>query len=149
VTRPAAGVSPSAAVEPGPFAQLPWAVTHQEFVRAANAVGAGGACCVFVIDGSIPREARTGYAALVIAYARADEPVLILEDGGAALLVRDGGTGAGQVVARRVLGQMERLALAQTLRAGVVPLAPDCDASVRAARDAAAAADAGGVAVTA
>ena len=149
MTAPAAGVSPSAAVDSRPFAELPWTVTHAEFVRAAESVEADGACCVFVIDGSIPPRARTGYAALVIAYARADEPVLILEDGGAALLVRDGGIAAAEVVARRVLEQMRRLGLDQTLRAGVVPLPGDCDAAVQAARDAAEHAGAGGVAVAA
>jgi len=148
VTHPVAGVSPSAAVEPAPLSQLPWAVTHAEFVRAAREVDEDGACCVFVIDGSIPREARSGYAALVIAYARADEPVLILEDGGAALLVRDGGTKAGEVVARRVLNQMQRLALERTLRAGVVPLGADCDEAVAAGRAAAERASAGDVTIT-
>ena len=135
-------------MEPRPLGQLPWAATHSEFVRAAEEVQSGGACCVFVIDGSIPREARTGYAALVIAYARADEPVLILQDGGAALLVRDGGTAAGEVVARRVLDQMHRLALEHTLRAGVVPLAADSDAVILAARELAEGAPAGNVSVT-
>ncbi len=140
-------MSPSPTVDPRPLAQLPWAVTHAEFARAAGEVKSGGACCVFVIDGSIPREARSGYAALVIAYARADEPVLILADGGAALLIRDGGTAAGEVVARRVLTQMHRLALERTLRAGVAPLGGDCDACIEAARATAERAAAGDVAM--
>jgi hypothetical protein len=149
LTEPAAGVPPSAAVEPRPLAQIPWAATHSEFVRAAGAIHSNGACCVFVIDRSIPREARAGYAALVIAYARADEPVLILDDGGAALLVREGGTAAAEIVAQRVLNQMRRLALQQTLRAGVVPLRGDCDASVLAARAAADGAAAGEIGIAA
>lgn len=140
-----AGVSPSAAVQPPPFSQLPWAVTAPEFARAAETVSEHGACCVFVIDGSIPRSARAGYAALVIAYARADEPVLILEDGGAALLVREGGIEAGHAVARRVLEQMRRLGLERTLRAGVVPVGDDPDAAVFAARLEAEQAGPGGV----
>jgi hypothetical protein len=134
-------------VEPASLSQLPWAVTRSEFERAAAEVEQDGAVCVFVIDDSIPKDARSGYAALVIAYARADEPVLILEDGGAALLIRDGGTAAGEVAARRVLNQMRRLALNRTLRAGVVSLAGDPDAAVRAARNAAENGSAGEVAL--
>jgi len=134
-------------VEPASLSQLPWAVTRAEFERAAGEVEQDGAVCVFVIDDSIPKDARSGYAALVIAYARADEPVLILEDGGAALLIRDGGTTAGEVAARRVLNQMRRLALNRTLRAGVVRLSSDCDQALRAARAAAEAGVAGEVAL--
>lgn len=140
-------MAPSADVEPASLSQLPWAVTRAEFERAAGEVEQDGAVCVFVIDDSIPKEARSGYAALVIAYARADEPVLILEDGGAALLIRDGGTTAGEVAARRVLSQMRRLALNRTLRAGVVELGDDCNAAVREARNAAESGSAGEVAV--
>jgi len=130
-----------------PLAQLPWAVSHEEFARAASRVGPGGACCVFVIDQAIPNNARNGYAALVIAYARADEPVYILEDGAAVLLVRDGGTTAAEVAARRVIGQMQRLALEQTLRAGVAPLGGDVDAAMIVARSAAENGAAGGITV--
>ena len=122
-------------------------MTRSEFAREASAIDSGGACCVFVIDGSIPEKAQAGYAALVIAYARAHEPVLILEDGAAALLVREGGRDAAQVVALRVLGQMRRLSLEQTLRAGVSDLRGDSDAALLAARRAAEATEAGGVAV--
>jgi hypothetical protein len=104
---------------------LPWQVTLDEFNRAAAEVTEGGACCVFVIDDTIPANARSGYAALVIAYAREDEPVCILGDGTAALLVRTGGVASGEVVARRVLEQMRRLALERTLRAGVSVLGAD------------------------
>ena len=61
------------------ISQLPWAVAHDRFLKAAAAVTAEGACCLFVIDEAIPASARSGYAALVIAYARANEPVTILE----------------------------------------------------------------------
>ena len=132
-----------------PISQLPWAVGHDRFLSAAQAVRGEGACCLFVIDESIPASARSGYAALVIAYARANEPVTILEGGAAALLIRDGGVASGQVAARRLLKQMSRLGLQETLRAGVVPLAPVIDDAIAAARALASAAPAGEVAVAA
>ena len=70
-----------------PVSQLPWAVGHDRFLAAAEAITGEGACCLFVIDEAIPASARSGYAALVIAYARANEPVTILEGGAAALLI--------------------------------------------------------------
>ncbi|MBV8196141.1 MAG: hypothetical protein JOY80_11520 [Candidatus Dormibacteraeota bacterium] len=123
-----------------PISQLPWQVTEDEFLEEARGVGPGGACCAFVIDVSIPQSARSGYAALVIAYARADEPVCIQPDGSAILLVRDGGADAGRVVARRILDQMRRLALDQTLHAAVVPIAADPATAMSDARAAAEAA---------
>jgi hypothetical protein len=129
------------------MSQLPWQATLDEFTRAAADVTEGGACCVFVIDDSIPASARSGYAALVIAYARADEPVCILNDGGAALLVRSGGVESGVVVARRVLEQMRRLALEKTLRAGVSALESDAAHALEAAKAQAASAAPGEVAV--
>lgn len=129
-----------------PISQLPWQVTQDEFLRSAQSIGGDGACCAFVIDASIPTSARSGYAALVIAYARADEPVCILDDGSAILLVREGGPTAGHVVAHRIIEQMRRLALDQTIRAGVAPLGDDAQAAMAQARDAAAAAEAGTVA---
>ena len=116
------------------ISQLPWQVNREEFIEQARLVGSGGACCAFVIDSSIPQSARSGYASLVIAYARADEPVCILDDGSAILLIRDGGTNSGQVAAKRILDQMRRLALEQTLRAGVVPLGDDAGAAMDASR---------------
>lgn len=134
-------------MEPPPLSQLPWAVGHDRFHSAAAAVLGEGACCLFVIDESIPPSARSGYAALVIAYARANEPVTILEDGAAALLIRDGGVSSGQVAARRLLKQMSRLGLQETLRAGVAPLTAGVDAAIANARDLATSAPAGEVAV--
>ncbi|MFN2581313.1 MAG: hypothetical protein ABR498_01050 [Candidatus Dormibacteria bacterium] len=128
-----------------PISQLPWQVDQPEFERAAAEIGPGGACCAFVIDGSIPQSARSGYAALVIAYARADEPVCILGDGSAILLIREGGTASGEVVAKRILAQMRRLSLDQTLRAGVVPLGSDGPSAMNAARTAADSGEAGGI----
>ncbi|TMB93185.1 MAG: hypothetical protein E6J45_00280 [Chloroflexi bacterium] len=128
-----------------PISQLPWQVSSEEFMRAAAEISEGGACCMFVIDSSIPTSARSGYAALVIAYARADEPVCILEGGAAALLVRSGGVASAETVARRVFAQMRRLSLDSTLRAGVVALGQDPAATLSAARAAAEAAPAGEV----
>ena len=71
----------------------PWATTASW--PRPRAVTGEGACCLFVIDEAIPASARSGYAALVIAYARANEPVTILEGGAAALLIRDGGVASG------------------------------------------------------
>ncbi len=132
-----------------PISQLPWAVGHDRFLSAAAAVTGDGACCLFVIDESIPASARSGYAALVIAYARANEPVTILEGGAAALLIRDGGVSAGQVAARRLLNQMSKLGLQATLRAGVAPLTGGVDHAIATARALATGASAGEVAVAA
>jgi hypothetical protein len=134
-------------MEMPPISQLPWAVGHDRFLAAAAAVTGDGACCLFVIDEAIPASARSGYAALVIAYARANEPVTILEGGAAALLIRDGGVASGQVAARRLLGQMSRLGLQNTLRAGVAPLADGVDDAIAKARALAGAASAGEVGV--
>ena len=116
-----------------PISQLPWQVSRDEFLAAARDVEEG-ACCMFVIDASIPQSARSGYAALVIAYARADEPVCIFADGSAALLIRSGGLSSAQVVARRILDQMRRLQLDDTLRAGITLVGSDPDAALEASR---------------
>jgi len=118
-----------------PISQLPWAIGHDRFVAAAAAVTGEGACCLFVIDETIPASARSGYAALVIAYARANEPVTILEGGAAALLIRDGGVASGLVAAKRLLKQMSKLGLEQTLRAGVSPLSEGVDRAIESARE--------------
>jgi hypothetical protein len=130
-----------------PISQLPWAIGHDRFVAAASAVIGEGACCLFVIDETIPASARSGYAALVIAYARANEPVTILEGGAAALLIRDGGVASGLVAAKRLLKQMSKLGLQQTLRAGVSPLSEGVDRAIEAARELAVHGAAGEVAV--
>lgn len=130
-----------------PISQLPWAIGHDRFLAAAAAVTGEGACCMFVIDEAIPASARSGYAALVIAYARANEPVTILEDGAAALLIRDGGVTSGTVAAKRLLRQMHKLGLQQTLRAGVSPLSGGVSQAITQARELATAAPPGEVAV--
>ncbi|HEY7926893.1 MAG: hypothetical protein ACHQ06_04320 [Candidatus Dormibacteria bacterium] len=132
-----------------PISQLPWAIGHDRFVAAAGAVTGDGACCLFVIDEAIPASARSGYAALVIAYARANEPVTILEGGAAALLIRDGGVASGVVAAKRLLNQMNKLGLQQTLRAGVSSLNGGVEGALAIARELAVRAAAGEVAVAA
>jgi len=116
---------------------LPWQVTLAEFTQKAGEVGADGACCAFVVDPSIPQAARGGYASLVMAYSRADEPVCVLDDGTALVLVKDGGIASGKALAERVLAQMRRLALELTLTAGVAMIGDDASAGVDAARAAA------------
>lgn len=122
---------------PQAISQLPWQVSREEFLAAAEEVGDGGACCMFVIDPAIPQSARSGYAALVIAYARADEPVCIFGDGSAALLIREGGIDSASVVAKRILEQMAKLSLEDTLRAGITAVGGDPGAALEASRAAA------------
>src|SRR6202166_5470383 len=88
---------------------LPWQVTLTEFTRKAGEAGEDGACCAFVVDPSIPQTARGGYASLVMAYSRNDEPVCVLDDGAALVLVRDGGIASGKALAERGFVQMGRL----------------------------------------
>jgi hypothetical protein len=124
--------------EPRTISLLPWQVTLAEFTQKAHEVAPDGACCVFVVEPSIPQAARGGYASLVMAYSRADEPVCVLDDGAALVLVRDGGIAAGKSLAGRVIAQMRRLALDQTLTAGVALIDGDPSQAIAAARDAAA-----------
>jgi hypothetical protein len=128
------------------LAQLPWQVPYEALLREAADVRDAGAIAVFVIDDQIPAAARSGYAALVMAYAREHEPVAILDDGTAVLLVREGGVNAATIAASRVLAQIRRLSLQDTLRAGVAPLANDPGVSVERARATAATGTAGEVA---
>lgn len=124
---------------------LPWQVTLTEFTRKAGEAGEDGACCAFVVDPSIPQSARGGYASLVMAYSRADEPVCVLDDGAALVLVGDGGIASGKALAERVLAQMRRLALDKTLTAGVALIGDDPSHAVTAARAAAGSVSAGKV----
>ena len=123
--------------EPRTLSLMPWQVTLDEFNQKAMEVRTDGACCAFVVDPSIPQSARGGYASLVMAYSRADEPVCVLEDGAALVLVRDGGIASGRALAERVLAQMRRLALELTLSAGVALIGDDPARAVSAARAAA------------
>ncbi|MHB8718649.1 MAG: hypothetical protein ACYDAC_07125 [Candidatus Dormibacteria bacterium] len=129
-----------------PISQLPWAVGPDRFIAAGRHLAGEGACCLFLIDESIPASARPGYAALVIAYARASEPVTILEGGAAAILIAEGGVGAATAVARRLIRQMAKLGLAETLRAGVAALGDGVEPALAQARTLAASAAAGEVA---
>jgi hypothetical protein len=130
--------------EPRTLSLLPWQVTLAEFIQKAGEVKEDGACCAFIVDPSIPKAARGGYASLVMAYSRADEPVCVLEDG-AMVLVRDGGRASGKALAERVFVQMRRLALELTLTAGVALIGDDPSQSVTAARAAATSVPAGQV----
>lgn len=123
--------------EPRTMSLLPWQVTLEEFIQKAAAGPAGGACCAFFVDPSIPQAARGGYASLVMAYSRADEPVCVLDDGAALVLVMEGGIASGKALAERVLAQMARLKLEKTLTAGVAVIGDDPKAAVAAARAAA------------
>src|SRR3984957_19963940 len=124
--------------EPRTISILPWQVTLAESTQKAGEVKEAGACCAFVVDPSIPQAARGGYASLVMAYSRAGEPVCVLDDGAALVLVRDGGIASGKALAERVLAQRRRLALDLTLTAGVALIGDDPDHAVTAARAAAA-----------
>lgn len=126
-----------------PISQIPWSSTMAEFAATADGIPDGGACCVFVVDESIPAQARRGYAALIIAYAREAEPVTIFEDGSTALLITDGGSASGRVAAARVFGQLRRLGLETTLRAGIADLQGGVEATIENARAAARAGGAG------
>ncbi|MGD0372378.1 MAG: hypothetical protein ABSC16_11845 [Candidatus Dormibacteria bacterium] len=112
------------------LSHIPWAVTRAEFVATARDTGRGGACLVFVISDEIPPSARAGYAQLIIAYARANEPVTIDGEGTSTLLITEGGVDAGAVVADRVFGLMRRISLETTIRAGVAALAGDPEAAI-------------------
>jgi hypothetical protein len=98
------------------------AVSLSDLAAAARQAGEDAAVCVFVPDETVEFGDRRGYAALVIAYSRFEEPVAILEDGGTALLIREGGVAAAAAVAARILAQAARMGLASRLRAGVAAL---------------------------
>ena len=131
-----------------PLPQIPWSSTEAEFLAAARGAG-DAACLVFVIAESVPQSARTGFVQLIIAYARATEPVTVSADGTSALLIREGGMEAGRVVAERIFTQMRRISLGSTLRAGVAPLHGDPKTAVGVAKGLAEAADPGKVSLAA
>ncbi len=124
-----------------------WAVTSAEFMHQAKETMEGGAFCVFLIDNTVNEEAKGGCAALVIAYARAHEPVTILPDGAAVLLLKDGGAAAGHVVALRVLERAGRLHLKENLRVGIADIGSDPKADMEKAVKAAHRAKAGDIEV--
>jgi hypothetical protein len=127
-------MSPWHPVTSDAFSHLPWAVTRAEFLKTARDTGGDGACLVFVISEEIPPGARAGYAQLIIAYARANEPVTIDRDGISTLLITEGGVEAGATVAERVFGLMRRISLETTIRAGVAALDGDPETAIVTAR---------------
>lgn len=127
-------------------ALIPWSTDVADLLDRA-ATTPGGACCLFVISRAIPNEARSGYATLVMAYTRESEPIAVLDDGSAVLLVVEGGADGGATVGERVLAQLEKLGLRATVRAGVVPTTMPADVIIERAREAALAAQPGEVAV--
>jgi hypothetical protein len=116
------------------LSHLPWSVTRQEFLNTARDTGGDAACLVFLVADDIPASARAGYAQLIIAYARANEPVTIDRDGTSVLLITEGGIAAGMIVAERVFGLMRRISLESTVRAGVAVLGRDPEGAIAAAR---------------
>jgi hypothetical protein len=133
--------------DPVALSHIPWSVTRAEFLATARDTGEDGACLVFLIAEEIPPAARAGYAQLVIAYARANEPVTIDGAGTSVLLITEGGVEAGRVVADRVLNLMRRISLETTVRAGVAALASDPEAAIAQARGRAERAQAGSVVI--
>lgn len=127
-------------------AQLPSAVPLRDFVVAAAEAASDAAVCVFAPDDSVEPQDRRGYAALVIAYSRFEEPVTILEDGCTALLIRDGGLAAGAAACRRILAQAARMGLESRLRVGMALVAGDPATALRAARTNAAKGEPGAIA---
>jgi hypothetical protein len=127
---------------------VPWSATQREFLAAARGAS-DAACLVFVIADSVPQAARAGFAQLIIAYARENEPVTVADDGTSALLIREGGMEAGRIVAERIFTKMRGISLGTTLRAGVAPLLGDPDSAVKVARSLAEAAGPGTVSLAA
>jgi hypothetical protein len=127
-------------------AQLPSAVPMREFVAAATEAADDAALCVFAPDDTVEPQDRRGYAALVIAYSRFEEPVSILDDGCSALLIREGGLGAGAAACRRIVAQAARMGLASRLRVGVALVAGDPAIGLRNARSIAAKGEPGEIA---
>jgi hypothetical protein len=119
-------------------AQLPSAVPMREFVAAAIEAAADAAVCVFAPDDVVEPQDRRGYAALVIAYSRFEEPVTILDDGCTALLIRDGGLAAGTAACNRIVAQAARMGLESRLRVGMALVAGDPATALRIARSSAA-----------
>jgi hypothetical protein len=119
-------------------AQLPSAVPLRDFVASATEAADDAAVCVFAPDDSVEPQDRRGYAALVIAYSRFEEPVTILDDGCTSLLIREGGLAAGVAACRRIVAQAARMGLESRLRVGVALIAHDPATALRSARSIAA-----------
>jgi len=130
-------------------AQLPDAMPLRELLTAARNVGEGAALCIFAPAESIELTDRRGFAALVIAYTRFEEPVAILDDGCCALLIREGSTAGATAAAQRILAEAGRVGLASQLRVGVAPVVETPEDALLAARAGAVAGMPGQVAVAA
>jgi hypothetical protein len=115
-------------------AQLPSAVPLRDFLAAAAEAADDAAVCIFAPDESVEPQDRRGYAALVIAYSRFEEPVTILDDGCTALLIRDGGLVAGAAACGRIVSQAARMGLESRLRVGVARVEHDPATALRTAR---------------
>ncbi|HXA30195.1 MAG TPA: hypothetical protein VN193_15770 [Candidatus Angelobacter sp.] len=115
-------------------AQLPSAVPMRDFAGAASEAADDAAVCVFAPDDVVEPQDRRGYAALVIAYSRFEEPVTILDDGCTALLIRDGGLAAAAAACRRIVAQAARMGLESRLRVGLALVAGDPGMALRLAR---------------
>ena len=115
-------------------AQLPSAVPLRDFLAAAAEAADDAAVCIFAPDDGVEPQDRRGYAALVIAYSRFEEPVAILDDGCTALLIRDGGLLGGAAACRRIVAQAARMGLESRLRVGVALVAHDAATALRNAR---------------
>lgn len=114
--------------------QLPTAVPLGALLAAAASAGDDAAVCVFAPDSTVEPGDRRGYAALVIAYSRFEEPVSILDDGCTALLICAGGVSAASAAATRILTQASRMGLASRLRVGVAAIHDSAETALRAAR---------------
>lgn len=119
-------------------AQLPSAIPLRELLVVARGLETDAALCVFAPDDTVEPADRRGYAALVIAYTRFDEPVAILEDGCCALLIREGGASAATAAARRILTEAGRVGLASRLRVAVCPVLDTAEDALLSARQGAA-----------
>ena len=115
-------------------AQLPSAIPLRDLLAVARESADDAVVCVFAPAESVEQADRRGYAALVVAYTRFEEPVAILDDGCCALLIREGGPSAAIAAARRILGQAGRLGLAAQLRVGVAPIGDSPQAALQSAR---------------
>ena len=114
-----------------PANQIPWTTELGE-LRDLERASKDSVCCVFTVADTIPPHAHKGYATLVMAYARQSEPIAILDDGSAVLLVTSGGTTAAHAVAKRILTQLEKLGLKDTIRIGIAKSRGDGDTVARA-----------------
>lgn len=128
--------------------ELPWTMTNDEFddaVREADEHEC--ACCVFYVDDEVDMDTRRAYAAMIIAYTRAGEPITVLPNGSAVLLITNGGAASGGVAARRIMKQLSGVEQSSRIRVGIAAAGHNSDSIVVRAQKAALMAQPGGVAV--